>query len=30
MRRIFIVVVNPDKLFWKLRDRVVGKKIQRF
>ncbi len=30
MRRIFIVVVNPDSLFWKLRDRVIGKTIQRF
>ncbi len=30
MRRIFIVVVNPDNLFWKIRDRVIGKTIQRF
>jgi hypothetical protein len=30
LRRIFIVVVNPDKLFWKVRDRIVGKSIQRF
>ncbi len=30
MRRVFIVVVNPDSLFWKLRDRVIGKRIQRF
>lgn len=30
MRRIFIVVVNPDSLFWKVRDRVIGKTIQRF
>jgi len=30
MRKIFIVVVNPDNLFWKMRDKVVGKKIQRF
>jgi hypothetical protein len=30
LRRIFIVVVNPDNLFWKLRDRLIGKKIQRF
>mgnify|MGYP000744801495 CR=1 FL=1 len=29
MRRIFIVVVNPVSLFWKLRDRAIGKKIQR-
>jgi hypothetical protein len=30
LRRVFIVVVNPDKLFWKVRDRVIGKTIQRF
>jgi len=30
MRKIFIVVVNPNNLFWKARDRIVGKKIQRF
>ena len=30
LRRVFIVVVNPDKLFWKVRDRLVGKRIQRF
>jgi hypothetical protein len=30
MRRVFIVVVNPDSLFWKVRDRIVGKQIQRF
>jgi len=30
LRRIFIVVVNPDSLFWKLRDRVIGKKKQAF
>jgi hypothetical protein len=30
LRRIFIVVVNPDSLFWKLRDRFIGKRIQRF
>lgn len=30
MRRIFIVVVNPDSLFWKVRDHVIGKQIQRF
>lgn len=29
MRRVFIVVVNPDSLFWKLRDRVIGKQVQR-
>ena len=30
MRRVFIVVCNPDNLFWKVRDRVIGKTIQRF
>ncbi len=30
LRRVFIVVVNPDNLFWKVRDRLVGKSIQRF
>ncbi|MEP5764465.1 MAG: hypothetical protein ABJ308_07720 [Halieaceae bacterium] len=30
LRRIFIIVVNPDSLFWKVRDRIVGKQIQRF
>ncbi len=30
LRRIFIVVVNPDNLFWKVRDRIVGKQVQRF
>jgi hypothetical protein len=30
LRRLFIVVVNPDNLFWKVRDRVIGKTIQRF
>ncbi len=30
LRRIFIVVVNPDSLFWKIRDRIIGKTIQRF
>ena len=29
LRRVFIVVVNPVSLFWKVRDRVIGKKIQR-
>jgi hypothetical protein len=29
MRRIFIVVVNPGTLFWKVRDRLVGKHVQR-
>tara|TARA_R110002110_G_scaffold205066_1_gene416646 strand:- start:39164 stop:39880 length:717 start_codon:yes stop_codon:yes gene_type:complete len=30
LRRVFIVVVNPDSLFWKVRDRLIGKKVQRF
>jgi len=30
LRRIFIVVANPDNLFWKIRDRLIGKTIQRF
>jgi hypothetical protein len=30
LRRVFIVVVNPDNLFWKVRDRLIGKRIQRF
>ncbi|MFV8819864.1 hypothetical protein [Haliea sp. E17] len=30
LRRVFIVVINPDSLFWKVRDRVVGKQVQRF
>lgn len=30
LRRVFIVVVNPDSLFWKLRDRAIGKRIERF
>jgi hypothetical protein len=30
MRRIFIVVVNPSSLRWKIRDRIIGKQIQRF
>lgn len=30
LRKIFIVVVNPDNLFWKIRDRIIGKQIQRF
>ena len=29
LRRVFIVVVNPDNLFWKVRDRIIGKTIQR-
>ncbi len=30
LRRVFIVVVNPDSLFWKMRDKAIGKNIQRF
>jgi hypothetical protein len=30
LRRLFIVVVNPNRLYWKVRDRLIGKKTQRF
>ncbi len=30
VRRIFIVVTNPENLYRTIRDRVVGKKVQRF
>jgi len=30
LRRVFIVVVNPNSLYWRVRDKIVGKKIQRF
>lgn len=30
LRKVFIVVVNPSTLFWKVRDRIIGKQIQRF
>jgi len=30
LRKIFIVVINPSTVFWKVRDRLVGKSIQRF
>lgn len=30
LRRVFIVVINPNNLFWKVRDKVIGKTIQRF
>ncbi|UCG74213.1 MAG: hypothetical protein JSV45_07545 [Chromatiales bacterium] len=30
LRRIFIVVCNPASLFWKARDRIIGKKKQAF
>jgi len=29
LRRVFIVVINPVSLFWKIRDRLIGKSIQR-
>ena len=29
MRRVFIIVVNPSSLFWKVRDKLKGKEIQR-
>ena len=29
-RKIFILVVNPNSLFWKVRDRIIGKKKQAF
>lgn len=28
MRRLFIVVVSPDNLYWKVRDRLIGKKVK--
>jgi hypothetical protein len=30
MRMIFIVVVNPSNIYWKVRDKLIGKSIQRF
>ncbi len=30
LRRIFIVVATPDTMFWKVRDKVVGKKAHFF
>ena len=29
LRRVFIVVINPDTLYWRIRDRLVGKQAQR-
>jgi len=29
-RRLFVVVVNPNSVFWKIRDRVIGKQKQAF
>ena len=30
MRKVFIVVVNPSTLYWRVRDKLIGKSIQRF
>ncbi len=30
LRKVFIVVVNPSTLYWKVRDRLRGKSIQRY
>ena len=30
MRRVFIVVINPSNLFWRVRDAVIGKRIRRY
>jgi len=30
VRRVFIVVVNPENLYRRIRDRVMGKQVQRF
>ena len=30
MRRVFIVVINPVSVFWKTRDWLIGKSIQRY
>ncbi len=30
LRRVFIVVINPDSSFWKVRDWAVRKQVQRF
>ncbi|HEX5078466.1 MAG TPA: hypothetical protein VFV80_04895 [Geminicoccaceae bacterium] len=29
MRKVFIVVVNPSSLYWRVRDRLMGKEVQR-
>ena len=29
LRKVFIVVVNPNTLYWRVRDRLMGKTIQR-
>lgn len=30
LRKLFIVVVNPDAFYWKVRDRLIGKQKQAF
>ena len=30
LRKLFVVVVNPDSFLWKVRDRVIGKQKQAF
>ncbi len=30
LRKVFIVVINPSTLTWKVRDKLIGKSIQRF
>jgi len=30
LRKVFIVVINPNSLFWKIRDRLIGKKKEAF
>ena len=30
LRKIFIIVVNASTLYWKVRDRLRGKSIQRY
>ena len=29
LRKVFIVVVNPSSLYWRVRDRLMGKEVQR-
>lgn len=29
LRKVFIVIVNPVSRLWKIRDRLIGKSIQR-
>jgi hypothetical protein len=30
MRRVFIVVINPSNIYWRVRDALVGKQIRRY